>query len=293
MKTFIKTVAKYGIIFFLFFNGIAFFSLFFLKKSNFYKPQFVKNGVKELKFDYVILGSSTGLTTLDTKTIDSITNKKGLNISIDDSSLNSQYLMLQHFYNLKKKTNTLVLAVTPWDLSNKNPELNNNDYRFLPFINDDYVFDYYKEFEKGYFKPLTFSRFIPIFGVSYYNTEIFYPSIIAFLKPTMKNRFDDKGNFSYPTSGKPNKTSNEIVNLDIKNPYYFKIIEFCKKNEINMIAYIAPIFNAKVIVNDKTIINHSDLLIDKKMFYDNIHVNKKGRKFCSNLFSKYLDIRRN
>ena len=84
MKQFLKSIGLYGLISFLFFNGIAFLCLFFLSKSSFYKPSFVKNGVVNNSFDYVVLGSSTGLTTLDTKLIDSVTGMKGLNISMDD-----------------------------------------------------------------------------------------------------------------------------------------------------------------------------------------------------------------
>ena len=70
-----------------------------------YKNQFVKNGVKETEFDYVVLGSSTGLTTLDTKLIDEKMYTSGLNISMDDTSLSSHYLMLQYFLSLGKKRN--------------------------------------------------------------------------------------------------------------------------------------------------------------------------------------------
>lgn len=288
MKLFIKTVTKYGIIFFLIFNGIALFSIFILGKSCFYKPQFVTNAINENSFDYVVLGSSTGLTTLDTKLIDSITNKSGLNISMDDSALNSQYLMLQHFYKLKKQTKILVLAVTPWDLSKKNPELNNNDYRFLPYVYDDYVYDYYKNFEKGFFKPLTLSKFCPIIGVSYYNTEIFFPSIITLIKPKFRNKFDDKGNFSYPTNGKPIRLREERYELIIQNPYFFKIKKFCIDNNIELITYISPIFKTTVVTKNVDIINHSNLIINKDMFYDDIHVNKNGRKLCSEIFSNYI-----
>lgn len=288
MRLFIKKLCIYGIVFFLFFNCIALFSLFVLGRSSFYKPQFVKNTIKENSFDYVVLGSSTGLTTLDTKLIDSITNKSGLNISMDDSALNSQYLMLQYFYKLNKKTKKLVLAVTPWDLKNANPKLNNNDYRFLTFVNDDFVYDYYKNFEKGFFKPLTFSKFCPIIGVSYYNTEIFFPSIIALVKPKFRNKFDDKGNFSYPKTGKPLKLNKDTYELIIKNPYYFKIKKFCNDNNIELITYISPIFKTKVFTKEIDIINHSNIIDDEKLFYDDIHVNKNGRKLCSELFSSYI-----
>ncbi|MVO07691.1 hypothetical protein GOQ30_00770 [Flavobacterium sp. TP390] len=288
MKQFIKKIAFYVLMSLLLFNGIAFLSLQILGKSNFYKPEFVKNTVIDTNFDYVVLGSSTGLTTLDTKLIDSITNKKGLNISMDDTSLNSHFLMLQHFKASNKSAKCLVLAVTPWDLKNKNPKLNNNDYRFLPYVQEDYVFDYYNELETKTFKPLSFSRYFPIIGVSYYNTEIFYPSIISFFNSNKRNHFDDKGNFCYPTNGKPNKLEIDEIEVVINNPFYFKIKEFCSQNNIKLRIYISPIFKTKLKIHDDSIIDQSNFLIDEEMFYDNIHVNQIGRRKCSIEFAKYL-----
>jgi hypothetical protein len=292
MKQFLLKIAGYGLMSFLILNGIAFLSLFLLGKSNFYKPQFVKNGVVEKEFDYVILGSSTGLTTLDTKLIDSITGKKGLNISMDDSGLSSQYLMLLLFYALQKKIKCLVLAITPWDMAVSHPVLNDNDYRFLPNVNEKCVFDYYKNLEQSNFKVLTFSKYFPIIGVFYYNTELFYPSIVAALQPKERNQFDDKGNFSYPVTGGPKETGHTTTNLQLKNPYFRKIKQFCLDHDIKLLLYQSPMYKTKVVTNDdQNVINHSDLLKDSTLFYDNIHVNSKGRRICSEQFADYLLIK--
>ncbi len=291
MKLFLIKIFRYGLLSFLILNGIAFLSLYFLGVSHFYKPQFVKNGVIEKEFDYVVLGSSTGLTTLDTKLIDSITGKKGLNISMDDSALSSHYLMLQHFYASNKKTKTLVLAITPWDMAVINPVLNDNDYRFLPYINKNYVYDYYKNLEKSKFKVLTFSKYVPIIGLSYYNTELFYPSLVAALKPKKRNRFDDKGNYSYPNLGNPNEIKFNIIDLKFNNPYFYNIKQFCRDNKIQLLIYQSPLYNIRVnpkIIIDQTLINHSQLIEQESFFYDNIHVNIKGRKICSLNFAKQL-----
>ena len=119
MKKFIFKILVFGILFMVLANFLSYLVLFQLKKSNFYKPQFLANGVFQKNFDYVVLGSSTGLTTLDTKIIDSITGKKGLNISLDDSSLSSHYLMLQHFYKLDKKNKSLNFSSNAVGFGNK------------------------------------------------------------------------------------------------------------------------------------------------------------------------------
>lgn len=290
MKKFLLKIGIYALVSFIILNLIAFASLYFMGKSSLYKPEYVANGVTQTKFDYVILGSSTGLTTLNTIQIDSISGKKGFNISIDDTSMSTHYLMLQHFYACGKTTDRLVLAITPWDATNSDPTLNNNDYRFLPYVNKDYVFDYYSELERGWFKALAYSRYFPLFGISYYNTELFYPSLLTVFQPKKKNRFDENGNYSYPENGPgPEQKSSSISNVMIKNPFYNRIKKFCTENKIELVLYQSPIYNTKVIMGvDSKFVNHSDLLKDSSFFYDAIHVNNKGRKACSESLAEVI-----
>jgi len=289
MKQFLLKTTLYALFIFLILNTISWLCLFSLSKSSFYKPQFIENGIEEKEFDYVVLGSSTGLTTLDTKLIDSILNKRGLNISMDDSGLSSHYLMLRHFYALQKKTKYLILVITPWDIGVTHPALNENDYRFLPYVNRSYVFDYYKDMEKSKFKLLSLSKYFPIFGVAYYNTELFYPSLVATLQPEKRNKFDDRGNYSYPISLCPQKSVYDTMEMEMKNPYFIKIKQFCVDNNIKLLIYQSPLFKTKVIAKyNPELINNSDFLRDSTMFYDNIHVNSKGRRICSEKFANYL-----
>lgn len=295
MKKFLLHILKYGLIVFIGINAIAWLNLYFLRNSSFYKPSFLTHEVKQSHFDYVIIGSSIGLTTLDTKQIDSLTNKKGINLSIDDTAISSNYLMLQHFFKQGKKTQFCVLALSHWDLAIEHPVLNNNDYRFLPFVSNDYVSDYYQNCEKGYFKPLTLSQYMPAFGVCYYNTEAFYTSIVAAIQPNKKNRFDENGNYFYPETAEVPEKELTAIELKWKNPYIQKISDLCKENNTQLIIYQAPIYKTTIINHNAKypFINHSAILNDKLFFYDNIHVNYKGKNVSSALFAKafqpYLD----
>lgn len=288
MKKFLQHILKYSLLVFLVLNSISILNLYFLRNSSFYKPEFLTHEVKESSFDYIIIGSSIGLTTLNTVAIDTIIHKKGINLSIDDTSISSNYLMLNHFFLQNKKTKICVLAVNYWDLETSNPTINNNDYRFLPFVNENYVYEYYKNLESGYFKPLTFSHFCPFIGVGYYNTEVFYPSIVSLFKPNFKNRFDDKGNYSYPESGgKITKAKTQVI-LHWKNPYIYKIKELCDLNNTKLIIYQAPIFNTTIINYNQNfqLINDCNKLTDVNYFYDEIHLNEMGRKEVSGIFAK-------
>lgn len=293
MKRFLYKIGVLGVIAFLLLNGIAFLSLYFLGKSCLYKPQFLENGVKEKQFDYLVVGSSTGLTTLNTKGIDSITGKKGINISMDDSSMSAHYLMLQHYYALGKQTKYVVLTVTAWDAQDSVPELGNNDYRFITYARENYVHDYYDFMEMAPFKPLTITAYFPLAGVSYYNTEVFFPSLMTVFRPAKRNRFDDRGNYTYPVNTTVVKNKDkETSELFFLNPFYKKIVRLCKENNSKLVVYIAPMYKHRVILetHEETIINHSDFLTDSKLFYDNIHVNHLGRAEITTAFAKELRI---
>ena len=177
-------------------------------------------------------------------------------------------------------------------MATKSVKINENDYRFLPYINEKYVFDYFNHLEKRTIKILTWSKYFPILGTSYYNLELFYPSAFTVFDAKKRNRFDSKGNYSYPNSLGVLK-DNEYFESKIvyNNKYFFKIKDFCKQHDIELIVYQSPIYNNKVIFSetaDFKIINHSNLIKSKKMFYDNIHVNKAGSIICSNKVSNVI-----
>jgi hypothetical protein len=246
--------------------------------------------VTKTEFDYIIIGSSIGLTTINTAIIDSITNKNGLNLSIDDTSITSNYLMLQHFYKNRMKTKFCVLAISSWDLAIEKPTLNNNDYRFLPYFYNDFVYQYYQDLEPGYFKPLALSHYFPAIGVCYYNTEIFYPSFLSAIKPNKRNKFDENGNYFYPKAGSVKPKSWSSIKLYWKNPYIVKIQKLCDDNGTQLIVYQAPIYNTKIINSNTKInfINHANVITKDDYFFDRIHVNQYGRKEASTIFAKEL-----
>ncbi|MFN4198207.1 MAG: hypothetical protein ACK4FS_04175 [Flavobacterium sp.] len=293
MKKYLFHLSLYLGLFLFVLNLISWIGFKGLERGCFYKQQFIQNGVSETDFDYVILGSSTGLTTLNTILIDSLTGLNGLNISLDDSSLNSHYTMLCYFLSLGKTTKNLVLAITPTDMSESLPSLNSNDYRFLPNIDSPFIQKYFAEIHGTQINKHNASMWFPLVGMSYYNTELFYPSLLAWWNPEMRNRFDVYGNYSYPNGSSSfqkghNYKFNEIV-VNVNNPYFEKIKQMCFKNNVNLILYQSPIYNQKVTYPlELEVINHSDFLTEINYFYDRIHVNKIGREKCSIEFSKLM-----
>lgn len=264
-------------------------SLWSLRQSQFYKPTFLVNGVTQTHFDYIVLGASTGLTTLNTQTIDSILHTTGINLSVDDTSLPNQYLMLQHFIATGKRTDFCILAPNPKNYNTLEHTLSDNDYRFLMYAHRPYVHDYYSQFKGTRAAILKYSSWLPALGVSYYNAEVFYPSLLSLLKPNKHNRFDDLGNYSYPDRTFVDAPISQFQETDLtfKNSYLEKIKALCDLHGITMICYISPMKGLKADVGstDYTIINHSDLLKNSGYFHDGIHVNTIGRAQASQAFA--------
>jgi hypothetical protein len=177
MRLFLK---RLGFILLIFISAsciISFGSLWSLRQSSFYKPSFLVNDINEKAFDYIVLGASTGLTTLNTNVIDSVLHTNGLNLSMDDTALSSQYLMLQHFLAQGKTTKYCILAPSAPSFDAKNVNLSDNDYRFLPYIYNNYVSDYYGQYSSQPAQLLKWSEWIPTLGVSYFNliVEVIIP----------------------------------------------------------------------------------------------------------------------
>lgn len=293
MRKFLKYIGLLLLVFFGVATLISLGCLYTLRNSSFYKPPFLANAVPQTEFDYIVLGSSVGLTTLDTKLMDSINHTTGINLSMDDTGMSSQFLMLQHFLAEGKKTKYCILAPGIAALENKTVNFGDNDYRFLMFVNRDYVYDYYKNASSISCAAQAgmMTKWLPFIGLSYYNTEVFYPSLNAMLKPTQRNRFDEKGNYSYPKrKNKFKEKPLRILEMDFEHPYLEKIEALCKANDIQLIYYFAPTRAAQVTYSDPgfPVINHSQVLKDDSLFYDDIHVNYIGREKVSTLFAEFL-----
>lgn len=266
-------------------NVVSFGSLWTLRQSQFYKPSFLIEGVQDEAFDYVIFGASTGLTTLSTHVIDSIAHTKGINLSIDDSHLSSQYLMLQHFLAEGKRTDYVILAPpnTSYDLNQD--RLGTNDYRFLPYVGRDYVQAHFNRYSGTAAAALSHSQWLPVLGVSYYNTEVFFPSLVSLSQPEKHNRFDAYGNYTYPPRYVQDTpiSSRTPFSVSFSNSYLKAIKALCEQYDMQLICYLSPMKSrvARLEPSAYSSINHSAFLTNSSYFFDGIHVNSYGREACS------------
>ena len=267
-------------------------SFWALRKGNFYKPTFVENSIKEKEVDYIILGASTALTGIDTKLLDSLTGLKGYNLAIDDTGLPNNYLMLEHFLNTGHRTKKIILVPTLSSIREEKSTLSDNDYRFLMYNKRDYVHKYYESLEnKDQFPVLSKTKYFPFLGISYYNVELFFPSLVSVLKPKKHNRFNEVGDYSYPNKQFRSNKSLEKKQINFENDYLQKIATICKSQNIDLLVYFPPIYNTEISweASDLSILNLTNSLKDTKYFYDEIHVNALGKKEATKKIAEKLN----
>jgi hypothetical protein len=288
MKLFILKIVKYVTAIILMANVLGWTGDLILRKSSFFKPSFLLNNYKQgEQFDYFILGSSRGLTTLDSKQIDSSLSTKGINLSMDDTDLKTHLLMLNHFFKNGYKSKYCVLVLD--NLTSSGVKLGDNDYKFASFINEEYVKNHFKTYESTRLKPLFNSLYWPFLKYSYYNIQIIPPVLLSILNPKKRHRFDVNGNYTYPNI-KNKSHKNKRIKIDtsrISNPLVNEFRKLCEINKTELIIYIAPYENLKIILDqEENIFNNSAVINDENLFYDAIHVNKEGRKAATNEFIK-------
>ncbi|MEB2777535.1 hypothetical protein SYJ56_19625 [Algoriphagus sp. D3-2-R+10] len=293
MKKFSSRILGYLTFLFILGNLVAFILQFFLSQSFFYKQNFIVNYLPNgSNFNYIIAGSSRGLTTLNTVEIDKELDLNGFNISLDDTGLPSQFVMIKHYFESGNTADYCVLTLDLGHMEESAQKINDNDYRFVSYSNRDYVWEYFKKYETGIIKPLTLSKFFPVIAFSYYNIELLWPAVLSIFKPKYHYRFDLNGNYSYPDLELPEQDSNfkwESIDKKIKNPILKEIELYLKRNNSKLVIYIAPYYGTKINIKNSEefqVINHSASLPTSNYFFDYDHVNNAGKSKATELFIK-------
>jgi hypothetical protein len=237
--------------------------------------------------DYVVLGSSRGLTTLNTNKIDSAIGITGFNASTDGGGIATNWLMLNHLIHCNVKFKHCILVLDEMGIEDNTYQFSKNTYRFIPFFNYEHIQNEISKFEvcreKFNFRA---SRFYPGFSV-FENNKVLLPTAIkSLINPNQRNRFDEKGNYIYPLANKLEKTYfNDTIRYSKYGEVYNEFENLCKKNNINLITYIAPLQEHHLDVPPRSnLINHSSLFNNYKYFYDHLHVNYIGRDKATDSF---------
>jgi len=286
MKVFLVKLSKYALICLVITNIIALLSIGSIRNSDMFKPSFILRyfSKENRNFDYVLMGPSTGLRGTDTSIIDSVLQKKGFNLSLDDSSYGAQYLMLEHFLHNGFTTKTLILLLIPERMNTKDEIIYNNEFYFLPYIWERPVYNYFANKESGIMKIRAYTKYLPILGVSYYNQQLFFSSLISSVKPHYMHHFDKNGNETYAIPNVPFEKKLKIDTLLFCNKDAKRIEALCKEKGIKLIYYYSPQYHEMIerpkALSDRIIIDNG-LTDEKRLFQDKYHLNVEGRRIAT------------
>jgi hypothetical protein len=132
-----------------------------------------------------------------------------------------------------------------------------------------------------------YARPLPFLTVAYYNVELFFPSLFSYLRPKYHHRFDDHGDYEYPVN-EGGKFSSTLVKrfVDFDNEDVKGIAERCKEKGITLIVILTPNYRSsyeiKGAVGNFNVIDLSQSIKGQRYFYDDIHLNKDGKKILTN-----------
>ncbi|MES2826842.1 MAG: hypothetical protein V4687_01750 [Bacteroidota bacterium] len=246
-------------------------------------------GVKEKEYDFAIHGNSRAFTTVDIPMIEAKTGKKGINISVDGSSIPDQFLMLKLFLNNNNKVKKVYLQVDPFS-SDTETLFDFAIPKFLPYIKEDIVFDHFKQFGNEWYAY----RYIPFYRYAKYNTLWGPHEVLIDKFKILHTDFDKYGDFFYPDVSYKGPDSLRHMTFDLKGKYKFlnQIIDLCKEKNVQLVLFTAPVVD--IILDDAykantlafaelmkrkgvQYFNYGDLYgNDPKYFYNQIHITKQG-----------------
>jgi hypothetical protein len=258
------------------------------KKGYYTKIQWLYNKQGE-EYDYAIHGSSRAFTTLDIPMIDTATGKKGINISVDGSSIPDQLLMLKIFLHNKNSIKRLYLQIDPF--SSDTEEI--FDFaipKFFPYLKEDIVFDHFKQFGYQWYAY----RYVPFYRYAMYNTLWGPHEVLIDQFKILPRDFDQYGDFFYPNIDYKGPEKLRSLTFDLNGKYKFlnEIALLCRQKRIQLILFTAPVADINIneeyhqnivsftrMMKSKGIpyYNYGDLYGNRaENFYNEIHLNRKG-----------------
>lgn len=251
------------------------FDLTFINK-HVYKSTIIHSESAKLRLtDYLILGGSNGLVSFESKRISKEKSVSIFNLSEDDTNLKLHLLQLKMLLQRDVKPKGILLTIGSMDNC-----FSRNSLRYVPFIGHD------KEVNAYFLEQDPFNYFIylvfPIFKWAKYNNDLLYPLLFStFIKANYHHRFDDIGDYSYPDdkNALDDNIKKEPLILNTNNLLLQEFKQLCKYNNIKLFIINTPYYNCEVKwLNTLNKLNFSTFQnTNDSLFYDNVHLNSKGK----------------
>ena len=275
----------------------------------------------KIQDDIIIMGSSRAWIHLDPQRIEEYTHLTCYNLGLDGAELVLQQVIWDQVMNDNNIPEVVIQNVDIFSLG-KRMEIPMK-YKFLPYLNKDFVYDKLKLLQPGLWKE-KYIPFIKYHGYGKYFLMGFssFFSIKKYDNYTKYKGFkyqdrqwnDDFKKFQAHLNGQNVKINKDDIEagLDILNG----IINDCKKYNTTLIFVYTPEYVGlqKLTFQRDSIVNlvcelarkndvefwdysNDSLSFSKEYFYNSLHLNKKGAQIFSEKFaqklSQYLDHQEN
>jgi hypothetical protein len=79
------------------------------------------------------------------------------------------------------------------------------------------------------------------------------------------------------------------MELALHDATLLEIKSVCAENNIDLVLFVAPYINKKVVGVGRSVLNYSDVFSNSAYFYDTQHINQKGKTKLTEIFIKDVD----
>lgn len=309
MRLFLRKLIKFIILFLLVGVVFGYGVDFVFKRDHTDKIAWI-NQLENQNYDYAFLGSSRVANMTDTRILDDLTGKKGINLGVGGADLRLNYLNLEVFLSQGNGVNSIYLQVDPFAIYT-------NDQYNVP-VYDHYFYDYqsaepiYQALAEHRQPPLLkLNRLFPLIRYIEYNKVYKLTSLIRSLSGA-EGQYSTAGFEGAGSSSLTQVQTNweELVYREVSEQnekYLMKIINLCQSNNIRLHLYSAPILRYEEFLSTKypnfislmenlagkenliyTNLMQQDSLNQLQLWKDMIHLNHEGVKIYSQLIATAL-----
>ena len=275
MKQYLKNSLILGVILLLsaYLLDYGFTSVF--KSGKTVKVQWLQN-INKTEYDYAIIGSSRAWWNINSNTINTEKELKGINLSNNHFGLSEILLRLKRFYENKNSVDTLLLQIDYKSVFSEPGEFSSTVYNYLPFLDDSLTYNHLSERSNEW----RVYKHIPFWRYAEYNFQWGIEELLITKLNLRQTLFDSTGNFFTDNKfhGHPqHKITNTSHNL---NTDLLGIVSFCEKHNIELICFTAPYYQLDI---SDTLHNRFNTLIDS------IDLNYKNYALIYNTDSTYFN----
>lgn len=242
---------------------------------------------KNKRINYIFLGSSRVENTIVTSLIEKATSKSAVNLGFQASKLGDLYTMLKLIKKYNIQTDKIFFQVD-YIFNIEEGYSNVMEYELMPFIKENEVT---KEYFERHLNDEKLIYYFPFYRYCRFDSKIGFRELILNIANKETKIIKNKGFVALQGNSSEHKNSLPFQ-INERNKYYIKIIEFAKINNMQVVFFCAPfckhtknlVFMEKLKMKIPGLYDFSGVVNDDEMFVNCSHLNQRG----ANYFTRYL-----